>query len=208
MSHADLIKAVISLSESQTWRKARLEWFVKSMDEDESLESTCVCGHEHLRYLYTIENKVNGNQLYPIGSKCIKLFGSRAMDEDAEMLFKEWQLIECVTRFAHVYGKGCIAPFERIKPYLSRKFIAHMYANGAFSSSEYKFVTDMFNKRSEMTFRQRKKYYAIARESLYPYLRYVYMGQTQRKEPTWHASTSTASPRPRATAACRTAPTS
>ena len=60
MSHADLIKTVISNSDSKTWREARLEWFVKSMDEDESLESTCVCGHEHLRYLYTIENKING----------------------------------------------------------------------------------------------------------------------------------------------------
>lgn len=191
MSHADLIKTVISNSDSKTWREARLEWFVKSMDEDESLESTCVCGHEHLRYLYTIENKINGNQLYPIGSKCIKLFESRTMDEDAEMLFREWQLIEYVTHFAHVYGKGCVAPFKHMKPYLSRKFIAHMYENGAFSSSEYRFMKDMFNKRSEMTFRQRKKYCAIARKSLYPYLRNVYRRHTQRKESSWHASTST-----------------
>lgn len=174
MSHADLIRTVISSSDSKTWRKARLEWFVKSMDEDESLESTCICGHEHLRYLFTIENRDNGNQLYPIGSKCIELFSSDRMNRDAKMQLAEWRLIRRIIRHAQICGKGDIIDFDSLRPSLSRKLLQHLYRRKVFNWLDYKFMLDMFNMRNEMTVRQERKYYAIAKESLYPYLRDVY----------------------------------
>jgi len=42
-----------------------------------------VCGHQQLRYLFTIENGRNGNVLFPIGSVCIKQFGRQDLDDEA-----------------------------------------------------------------------------------------------------------------------------
>ena len=67
-----LIKDVMDNSESEYWEDAVTEWEIVDVEEDERLEESCICGKEHLRYLFTIKNQLNGNELYPIGSSCIR----------------------------------------------------------------------------------------------------------------------------------------
>lgn len=68
----NLIQKVLDKSEGNTWNEAVQEWMIDDCEEDDSLESSCICGKEELRYLFTIRNVRNGNTLFPIGSSCIK----------------------------------------------------------------------------------------------------------------------------------------
>lgn len=56
-----LLKKVIDLSEGSEWDSAVKEWEIDGVEEDEDCSSTCVCGKENLRYLFTIQNSKNGN---------------------------------------------------------------------------------------------------------------------------------------------------
>lgn len=78
-----LIKRVIELSQSSDWDTAVAEWEIADCEEDDTLSESCVCGKEHLYYLFTIENAINGNTLFPIGSSCIKKFGRDDLDDEA-----------------------------------------------------------------------------------------------------------------------------
>jgi len=31
------------------------------------MQSSCICGKENIKYLFTIKNNINGNSVYPIG---------------------------------------------------------------------------------------------------------------------------------------------
>ena len=84
-----LTKIVLKNSEAKTIDKAFSEWSVDPyVDYDESSESECVCGKKHIAYLYRIRNTLNGNVLFPIGSKCIQRFGSSSMDFAVQSLQK------------------------------------------------------------------------------------------------------------------------
>ena len=69
-----LIQRVLDLSERKVWDAAVQEWIIIDCEEDIEAQTTCVCGKENLRYLFTIRNQINGNILFPIGSTCIKKF--------------------------------------------------------------------------------------------------------------------------------------
>lgn len=62
--YRNLIQRVIDNSEASTWENAVLEWEIFDCEEDETLESSCICGKEELRYLFTIRNTTNGNVIY------------------------------------------------------------------------------------------------------------------------------------------------
>ncbi|MGN0240143.1 MAG: hypothetical protein ACI4CS_00500 [Candidatus Weimeria sp.] len=79
-----LMEKVLQHSVSNTWDKASKEWFVTDMFVDESGESTCICGHKHLKDVYIICNSFTAEELYPIGSECIKRFNNEAMNDEAE----------------------------------------------------------------------------------------------------------------------------
>ena len=92
-----LIKDVMDNSDSNDWDSAVTEWEISDVEEDELLEESCICGKEHLRYLFTIENQLNGNVLYPIGSSCIKKFERDDLKYEVgvkEQLFKLLHAVE------------------------------------------------------------------------------------------------------------------
>lgn len=64
-----LLKAVIEKSESKKWELAVLEWIIADVEEDENLKSSCVCGKEHLRYLYTNIMKKQASIYSPLAAK-------------------------------------------------------------------------------------------------------------------------------------------
>lgn len=70
-----LQKAVIEASENRFWEEAVCEWEIMDCYIDENRKSVCICGQEGLKYCFTIQNRYNGNILYPIGSSCINQFG-------------------------------------------------------------------------------------------------------------------------------------
>ena len=95
--YRNLIQRVIDNSDAPDWEDAVLEWEVYDCEEDETLQSSCICGKEELRYLFTIRNTLNGNMLYPIGSSCIRKFERDDLDEEVavkEQLFKLLHAIE------------------------------------------------------------------------------------------------------------------
>lgn len=175
-----LIDAVLDRSVSKTWAEAVKEWYVLSCDEDESCSETCVCGHEGLRYNFSIRNELNGEVIYPIGSKCIEKFENNDMSDDA----KCWIAVHRLMRRATRYGRDKTLSLFDDKDVFSRRLIWFLYEQGAFKPTRYNrfepyndadFLIDMFNKRDYPTKHQRAKADAIVERQIYPFLRQVYV---------------------------------
>lgn len=175
---SNLLRKVIDLSEGDNWESAVTEWEIVDCEEDDSLSMSCICGKEHLFYLFTIENKLNGNQLFPIGSSCIKKFGRDDLDEEASVREQMFKLL-------HVVENN---QFISLSPELfSRKLLRKLYEEGAFDSEyndydgfyDYEFMLKMFNKRdkSSITPKQQRKIRALIVASIRPFLQ----GQLSRK---------------------------
>jgi hypothetical protein len=78
----DLFTPVLNKSVDQTnFLQAALEWSI--VGHDVAPDETCVCGKKHISLLFTIQNRLNGNELSPIGSKCIHKFGRADLDQAA-----------------------------------------------------------------------------------------------------------------------------
>ena len=60
--------------EKKDFNKAKSEWKYQGLEDNEVCDFDCqLCGHEEIRYEYTIVNKLNANKLI-IGSSCITKF--------------------------------------------------------------------------------------------------------------------------------------
>jgi hypothetical protein len=164
------LAAVLSRSEAQEWRHAVLEWEIDACEEDPLLESSCLCGHPELRYLFTIVNTLNDNTLFPIGSVCINRFGREDLSEEAsirEHLFRVLHAIE---------GRQFISLNS---DFFSRKLLRFLYEDGAFQPNEfngfdpevdYQFMLNMFNMRNEPSPAQARKIRAVIVSSIRPHL--------------------------------------
>lgn len=176
-----LIKRIIELSRGNDWDTAVTEWEIADCEEDDTLSESCVCGKEHLYYLFTIENTVNGNTLFPIGSSCIKKFGRDDLDDEAAVREKMFKLYHAVED----------NQFISLSPeFFSRKLLKKLYEEGAFDCEyngydgydDYEFILKMFNKRdkSTITFGQEKKIRAIIVASIRSYLQNQLSRKTNR----------------------------
>lgn len=166
----NLIQEVIDNSESSFWDSAVLEWDIDDVIEDEDNDSSCICGKENIRYLFTIKNVQNGNALFPIGSSCIKKFNRADLNEITsinETLFKLFHAVK-ENEFISLNSN-----------YFSRKLLKYLFEEGAFKPNKYNkyngeidytFMLDMFNKRKEPSDRQKSKIRAIIVASIRPFL--------------------------------------
>ena len=169
---SNLILNVIEKSEANTWDLAVYEWELVDCEEDESCESSCVCGKEHIRYLHKIVNRENGNILFPIGSSCIKKFNRSDLNQDVKINEDLFKLLH------HIENRRYI---ELSSDFFTRKLINYLYDVGAFDNDyngfdgydDYEFFLKMFNKRDKasITYNQQRKINAIIINSLLPYLR-------------------------------------
>lgn len=166
-----LIEAIVEHSESDNWESAVQEWSMTGCKVDSSCSSQCVCGQENIKYLFRITNNLNGANLFPIGSRCINKFGRRDLDEQVNVYEQMCRLLEAVK-------DGKFIEFN--SDLFSKKLIKYLYDHNAFKPSsynmndpynDYKFMLDMFNKRSEPTVHQRNKVTAIIMSSIIPYCR-------------------------------------
>ena len=166
----NLINQVISESDSSTWEEAVQEWEIEDCDEDKECKSSCICGKEELRYLYTIRNQNNGNELFPIGSRCIKKFERDDLNYTTSLYESLFKLLHAIKDKKRI---------ELTTDYFSRKLLDYLYEQDAFKPSEYnghngyfdyQFMMDMFNRRLPLTERQRRKVNAIIYFSIKPFL--------------------------------------
>ncbi|WP_430596039.1 hypothetical protein [Streptococcus gallolyticus] len=164
-----LIKDVMDNSDSNDWDSAVTEWEISDVEENELLEESCICGKEHLRYLFTIENQLNGNVLYPIGSSCIKKFERDDLKYEVDVKEQLFKLLHAVedNEFLQLSSE-----------FFSRKLLRYLFEVGAFKATkwnnfepekDYEFMIDMFNKRNR-TENQNKKAVAIILTSIKPFL--------------------------------------
>lgn len=172
VNHRNLITTVIELSCGNTWERAVSEWYIYDCEEDEYHESSCVCGKENLRYLFTIKNMINGNEIYPIGSSCIRKFGRIDLNVETSIHEKLFQLFHAVENHEYI---------SLSSKYFSRKLLQFLYEEGAFKDNEYNhyngeddyyFMLQMFNKRNKnsISFAQQRKISAIIMNSIKPFL--------------------------------------
>jgi hypothetical protein len=169
--NAALIHKVVDRSEARSWDRAVLEWEITACEEDARMESSCVCGHPDLRYLFTIVNSLNGNQLFPIGSVCIDRFGRQDLAETASIR-------EQMFRLLHALEDGRFITLST--DFFSRKLLRHLFEEGAFRPNEYnefdgevdyQFMLQMFNMHNDPSPAQQKKIRAVIVASIIPYLR-------------------------------------
>ena len=165
-----LIRRVIEESDSKEWAIAVQEWDITDCYEDEQAESSCVCGHERIRYCFTITNRKNGNVIHPIGSECIKKFGRVDLREEILVHEKMFKLIDAQKRGEYI---------EFDSRFFSRKVLKYLYEQKAFGNGdeweaerEYKFALDMFNKRDKslLTERQERRARGIIAYSIKPFI--------------------------------------
>lgn len=168
----NLIQRVMDASFGTTWEEAVREWEIVDCEEDEECESYCVCGKEHIRYLYTIRNVETGRQIYPIGSSCIQKFQRDDLEEEIAVMEGMFKLYRAIRNREMI---------ELSSKYFSKKLLWALYEDGAFAPSQYndfdghndyQFMLDMFNKRikSNITQRQQAKIRGIIAYSIRPYL--------------------------------------
>jgi hypothetical protein len=179
----NLIQRVIDNSEASDWENAVLEWEVFDCEEDETLQSSCICGKEDLRYLFTIRNTRNGNTLYPIGSSCIKKFERNDLNEDVSIKEQLFKLLHAIERNKFIVLSSDL---------FSRKLLDYFYDQDVFQANnyngfrpwaDYEFLLKMFNKRDKdsISLQQRKKISAIIMNSIRPYLRSALKNKVKRQ---------------------------
>lgn len=161
----------MSLSHSKLWETAVKEWDIIDCEEDFSCSESCVCGKEHLHYLYTIKNRETSEELYPIGSSCIKKFKNKELSEKTTDLEKMFNLHHAVEDGKYI---------KLTSDFFSKRLLFKLYKEGAFDNKynkfdgtdDYEFMLKMFNKKdkSSITHNQQRKINAIIINSIKPYL--------------------------------------
>ncbi|GAA4746471.1 hypothetical protein [Gordonia alkaliphila] len=155
-----LTEAVIERSHADSWEWSRLEWRVKGLSG--SARATCVCGQPGLVRRFVVANTVTAEELEPIGSSCIKHFGSHAMNDQLKDL----------TNLLEMEVAAATRPLN-IKVDLNRSKLATLYTHGAFvptkwnggeGYNDYRFLVDMFNRRQAPSQRQGWKTSALLRD--------------------------------------------
>lgn len=178
----NLIKSVTDKSESKGWEGAVSEWEVFDCEEDDDVESSCICGKENIKYLFTIRNIINNNKLYPIGSSCIKKFNRTDLNEVIAVKESMFKLLHEIQKNTYI---------SLSSEFFSRNLLKALYEEGAFkpnkynefdSENDYKFMLKMFNKKNEnsITESQNKKIRGIIINSIKPYLKGVLENKTKK----------------------------
>ena len=119
----NLIRTVLDNSVNGYWDSAVYEWEIVDCVEDGVNDSTCICGKENIRYLFTIRNHHNGNELFPIGSTCIKKFNREELNELTSVKEKLFQLLHAIQ------GRKYISLDSE---YFSRKLLKYLCDEGCF----------------------------------------------------------------------------
>lgn len=171
MNHFEILKKVIlENSIGDNWETAVMEWEIRSLREDPSSSSICVCNKKGLRYCFTIQNVKNGRQLHPIGSTCIKKFGRKDLDISVDTWEKMYHLQDDVKKNKYISISS---------EYFSKSILGYLYQNGAFpptaynggkGENDYELMLKKFN-HAKLTEKQERKVRAILVNQIIPFVR-------------------------------------
>ena len=170
-NYITLMTKVISKSESNFWKQAVDEWEIIDCVEREYVNAECICGKENIKYLYTIQNRLNNNILFPIGSSCIKKFERKDLEEKTRLNESRFKLLHAIENKQYI---------SLTSDFFSRKLLKSLYEEGAFNTefnkyngySDYTFLLKMFNKRKkeDITSKQQSKINAVLVAAIKPHL--------------------------------------
>lgn len=167
-----LVGAVISASVANDWATAKTEWDVTEVEEDPDGDGVCVCGQMGLRSLFTISNRRNGSELFPIGSHCVNQFGEQSLDRSVTVLGDLLRLRQAIRD-----GKQITLTSD----YFTRALLEELYDEGAFPANkwngwdgerDYLFLLDMFNKRHKdaISAPRNRKIWALLNRTVIPFV--------------------------------------
>jgi hypothetical protein len=148
-SFETLKKVIEDSSVAADFYRAVDEWTVTAVEEDPIGQGECVCGQQHLVYMYTIGNQKNGRKLEFIGSKCVQHFQNSGLNLQVTVFRGLFELRKKI-----LAGDRITLTSE----YFSRGILQWLYEEGAFPANEhndgdphrdYTFLLDMFNKRNK-----------------------------------------------------------
>jgi hypothetical protein len=171
-SFSTLVQAVLESSNSSLWRVAVSEWEVVDLEEEPEGTGVCVCGQTNLVKLFTIRNRLNGSNLFPIGSVCVNKFERDDLNRQVELLSD-----------LHSLRKTLVAgdDIELTVDYFSRAMLEYFWHRGVFTpdqwnygdgENDYDFLVKMFNKRNKdsITVPQHKKIYMLLQRKVVPFV--------------------------------------
>ncbi|HEH9418884.1 TPA: hypothetical protein SIA31_002932 [Aeromonas sobria] len=114
MSEYKLTKAIIELSNANTWDLAKQEWALDQVYEvDEPM--TCLCGHFPIIEICTIKNKSNGVSA-DVGNCCVKKFlglPSNKIFQAIKRVRKDSSKSLNDDAIEHGFAKHWITPWEK-----------------------------------------------------------------------------------------------
>lgn len=169
----NLADILLNASISTSWADAVNEWHVAGCHDNHDCSEICLCGHDGIRYEFTIENSLNGNRLSPIGSRCILNFGNVELKNEIKVWEEAIKLLDALRK----EGPNTLKNLD--SKYFSRKLFTFLYEKKAFtdnkynhfnSVNDYKYMIKMFNMRNEPTKKQKAKIYMILQNQIFPWL--------------------------------------
>lgn len=166
----ELVRVVLGASESSVWNVAVTEWRVTALEEDPAAKGICTCGKVGLAKLFTIKNKLNENELYPIGSHCVKQFGIDELDQEVSLL-------ERLLFLRKAFSEDCV---EFTSEFFSKALLAYFQSQDVFTKDAWNkdgeqdlvFLLKMFNKKNKKTIssKQQRKICLLLSKKIKPYV--------------------------------------
>lgn len=158
---------VINSSYNKSWNEAVQEWDIVDFAEDTDMEESCKCGKPHIKYLYTISNRVTDKVLKPIGSQCIKKF-------EREDLKEEINIYEQLFKLVNARRDKKFIALKSDDKYFSKKLIDYLHMQNVFTISEkynnYEILRKFFSQRKPLTDKQDKLAKRIILTDVFQYL--------------------------------------
>lgn len=163
----NFLNPIICSSEFEGWKEAAQEWKVIYYGEVEG--TTCICGKEEIKYISGIINCLNGNELFPIGSRCIKKFKSENMNEDINVYKEVFNKIsKGISKLRETTDKGESIKFNA--RLFSEELIRYLNKKGALNSSDCQFLLDTLGQRCKKS-EKKEQINKIIDESIVPYIK-------------------------------------
>lgn len=128
-----LVEKIIEQSDSTDWINASHEWYDSDMVVDSTMSESCICSQPNLKYQFTIKNKVNGNELFPIGSECIKFFQDEVMTNSTQIRLDVQALVDHVSASKYISYDS---------PLFTRKVLKYLHEHGAFQPGDSSYLTE------------------------------------------------------------------
>lgn len=141
-----LKEAVLALSSSKSWSKAKKEWVVISVIHNSVDKEKCICGAQ-IKDLYELQNKLTGKILTPVGSTCISKFGSSELNTSKKNVDR---LVVSRSAILSAEKEGLVESqeLEGVVVTFSKKLFYYLYTRGAFPTT----VKNNFNPESDYLF--------------------------------------------------------